>query len=99
MDFKHNIIQWNCRGLIPKFDEMYLLLSQNKPSVFCLQETFLKHDDTITLKVFNVYNHIDSEFQRASCGSSIFVIPSCPQRHIDLSTELQATAVSVTLDK
>ena len=51
MDFKHNIIQWNCRGLKPKFDEISLLLSQQKPSVFCLQETFLKPDDKITLKV------------------------------------------------
>ena len=25
MDFKHKIIQWNCRGLKPKFDEIKLL--------------------------------------------------------------------------
>ena len=99
MDFKHKIIQWNCRGLKPKFDEIKLLLSQHKSSVICLQETFLKHDDTITLKGFNVYNHIHSECQRPSGGTSIFVKSSCPQRHIDLSTELQAAAVSVTLDK
>ena len=99
MDFKHNIIQWNCRGLKPKFDEIKLLLSHHKSSVICLQETFLKRDDTISLKGFNVYNHIHSECQRSSGGTSIFVKSSCPQRHIDLSTELQATAVSVTLDK
>ena len=99
MDFKHTIIQWNCRGLKQKFDEIKLLLSQHKSSVICLQETFLKLDDTITLKGFNVYNHIHSECQRPSEGTSIFVKSSCPQRHIDLSTELQAAAVSVTLDK
>ena len=99
MDFKHNIIQWNCRGLKPKFDEIKLLLSHHKSSVICLQETFLKRDDTISLKGFNVYNHIHAECQRSSGGTSIFVKSSCPQRHIDLSTELQATAVSVTLDK
>ena len=99
MDFKHKIIQWNCRGLKRKFDEIKLLLSQHKSSVICLQETFLKRDDTITLKGFNVYNHIHSECQRSSGGTSIFVKSSCPQRHIDLSTELQAAAVSVTLDK
>ena len=99
MDFKHKIIQWNCRGLKPKFDDIKLLLSQHKSSVICLQETFLKLDDTITLKGFNVYNHIHSECQRPSGGTSIFVKSSCPQRHIDLSTELQAAAVSVTLDK
>ena len=60
MDYKHTIIQWNCRGLKPKFDEISLLLSQQKPSVFCLQETFLKPDDKISLKGFNIYNYIHS---------------------------------------
>ena len=99
MDFKHNIIQWNCRGLKPKFDEISLIISQQKPSIFCLQETFLKPDDKITPKGFNIYNYIHSDCQRPSGGSSIFVKSSCPQRNIDLTTELQATAVSVTLDK
>ena len=79
MDFKHNIIQWNCRGLKPKFDEISLLPIQQKPSVFCLQETFLKPDDKITLKGFNIYNYMHSNCQRPSGGSSIFVKSSCPQ--------------------
>ena len=99
MDFKHKIIQWNCRGLKPKLDEISLLLTQQKPSVFCLQETFLKPDDTITLKGFNIYNYIHNDCQRSSGGSSILVKSSCPQRNIKLTTELQATAVSVTLDR
>ena len=66
---------------------------------FCLQETFLKPDDKITLKGFNIYNYIHSNCQRPSGGSSIFVKSSCPQRNIQLTTELQATAISVTLDK
>ena len=61
MDFKHSIIQWNCRGLKPKFDEISLLLSQHNASVLCLQETFLKLDDKITLKGFNIYNHIHTD--------------------------------------
>ena len=36
----------------------YLLLSQHNASVLCLQETFLKLDDIITLKGYNIYNHI-----------------------------------------
>ena len=53
----------------------------------------------MTLKGFKIYNHIHSNCQRPSGGSSIFVISSCPQQNIQLTTELQATAVSVTLDK
>ena len=99
MNFKHKIIQWNCRGLKPKFDEISIILEQQKPSIFCLQETFLKPNDNVTLKGFNIYNYIHSDCQRPSGGSSILVKSSCPQRNIVLTTELQATAVSVTLDK
>ena len=82
-----------------KFDEMSIILEQQKPSVFCLQETFIKPNDNVTLKGFNIYNYIHSDCQRPSGGSSTFVQSSCPQRNIALTTELQATAVSVTLDK
>ena len=36
---------------------------------------------------------------RPSVGASIFVKSSFPQRKIDLQTELQATAIFVTLDR
>ena len=99
MDFKHKIIQWNCRGLKPNYNEVSLLISEYNPSVFCFQETFLKPDDNISLKGFNVHNYVHTDCLRPSGGASIFVKSSFPQRKIDLQTELQATAVSVTLDR
>ena len=99
MDFKHKIIQWNCRGLKTKFEEICVLQQNENPSVFCLQETFLKTVDNISLKGFNTYHYIHTDCQRPSGGSSIFVKSSCPQRKINLNTELQAIAVSVTLDR
>ena len=99
MGSKYKIIQWNCRGVKPRFEELLLLLSLLRPSVFCLQETFLKPNDTFTFKGFNVYNHIHSDCLRASGGNSLLVHSSLPQRQIKLKTELQAVAVSITLDK
>ena len=99
MDFKHKIIQWNCRGLKPNYNEVSLLISEYNPSVFCFQETFLKPDDNISLRGFNIYNYIHTDCLRPSGGASIFVKSSFPQRKIDLQTELQATAVSVTIDR
>ena len=99
MDFKHKIIQWNCRGLKTKFEEICVLQQEENPSVFCLQETFLKTVDNILLKGFNSYHHIHTDCQKPSGGSSIFVKSSCPQRKINLNTELQAIAISVTLDR
>ena len=99
MDFKHKIIQWNCQGLKPNYNEVSLLISEYNPSVFCFQETFLKPDDNISLRGFNIYNYVHTDCLRPSGGASIFVKSSYPQRKIDLQTELQATAVSVTLDR
>ena len=99
MNFKHSIIQWNCRGLKPKFEEISLLITSQKPSIFCLQETFLKPEDKLTFKGFTSYNYIHTDCQRASGGSTIPIKNACPQRKITLNTELQASAVSVSLDK
>ena len=99
MGSKYKVIQWNCRGVKPRFEELLLLLSLLRPSVFCLQETFLKPNDTFTLKSFNVYNHIHLDCLRASGGSSLLVHSTLPQRQIKLKTDLQAVAVSVTLEK
>ena len=76
-----------------------LLLTVLGPSVVCLQETFLRSDDNINFKGFRMYNYIHTGSQGPSGGSSILVHGSCPQREIKLVTNLQAVAVSVTLDK
>ena len=81
------------------FEELLLLLTLLRPSVFCLQETYLKPEDNFTFKNFKTYNHIHSDCLRASGGSSILVNWSLPQREIKLKTDLQAVAVSVKLEK
>ena len=75
------------------------MISKHNPSVFCFQEAFLKPDDNISLQCFNIYNYVHTDCLRPSGGALIFVKLSFPQRKIDLQTELQATAVSVTLDR
>ena len=72
MDFKHKIIQWNCRGLKPNYNEVSLLISEYNPSVFSFQETFLKPYDNISLKGFNIYNFVHTDCLRPSGGASIF---------------------------
>ena len=63
MDFKTKIVHWNCRGLKPNYNEILLLLSLLKPAVFCLQETFLKQEDNINFKGFNLYNKASQAIQ------------------------------------
>ena len=63
MNSKHKIIQWNCRGLKSNYNEILLFLSLLNPSVFCLQETFLKTDDQLNIRDFN---HTIIYIQKAS---------------------------------
>ena len=58
MDFKHKIIQWNCRGLKRNYNEVSLFIPEYNLSV---------------LKGFNVYNFVHTDCQRPSGGASIFV--------------------------
>ena len=94
-----NIIQWNCRGLKANYNEILLLQNKYSPTVFCIQETFLKQSDSISLKGFNEYHYIFEGGEKSSGGASIFVKSSVPQRQIQLKSSLQAVAVSLTLHK
>ena len=91
MDFKNKIIQWNCQGLKPNYNEISLLISEYNLSVFYFQETFLKPDDNISLGGGGgIHNYVRTDCLRPSGGASIFAKSSLPQRQIDLQTNLQA---------
>ena len=96
---KKSIIQWNCRGLKANCNEILILTTLLSPNVFCLQETFLKTTDNINFKNYSLYNHIATENQKTSGGSSILVKSNVPHRQIDIKSNLQAVAVNVTLSK
>ena len=83
----------------PNYNEVFLLITEYNPYGFCFQETFLKPDDNISLKGFNIYYYVHNDFLRPSGGASMFVKSSFPQRKINLQKNLQATAISVTLDR
>ena len=48
---KKSIIQWNCRGLKANYNEILILTTLLSPPVFCLQETFLKIQIILILKI------------------------------------------------
>jgi len=96
---KNTILQWNCRGLKANYHDILLLLNEHDPAVLCLQETFLKNTDNITLKNYSLFNHYSQNVDRASGGVSVIVNNRAPHRVIPLNTNLQAIAVSVTLQR
>ena len=95
----NTIIQWNCRGLKINFLELTLLVQLYNPIAICLQETHLKETDKISLKGYNMYNTYGNTSERASGGSTIFVRDNVIHSPITLTTDLQAVAVRMSLDK
>ena len=92
-----SIIQWNCRGLKSNYDEIAALLRKNNPIDICLQETFLKENDNVSFKQYSIYSKTYNDGERASGGVSVIVNNSSPHKIIQLQTNLQAIAVSVTV--
>ena len=95
----NTIIQWNCRGLKINFLELTLLVQLYIPIAICLQETHLKETDKISLKGYNMFNTYGNTSERASGGSTIFVRDNVIHSPITLTTDLQAVAVRMSLDK
>lgn len=98
MDNK-SIIQWNCRGLKGNYNEILILVSLFSPKILCLQETFLKPNDKVDFKNYTSFHHIHHDCQKASGGTSIFVQSDTPHSLLDLTTNLQAKALNVSLTK
>ena len=95
----HKIIQCNCCGIKTNRSELLLLMTQQQPAIVCLQETFLKTNDDITIKNHQSYNFINNTSHRALGGVSILIRNDIPQSKIHLNTQLQAIAVKVTLHR
>ena len=93
------LIQWNCRGLKANYNEILRLLADYTPAIVCLQETFLKQSDNISLKNYSIFNYILKNDDRAAGGSSVVVSNRVPHSQVSLNTPLQAVAVRVTLHK
>ena len=62
------VIQWKCRGLRSSFDELSILIVKHNPLAVCLQETFLKDTDRITVRGFNRYSKFQEIENRESGG-------------------------------
>lgn len=91
------IIQWNCRGLKANLNELLLLLTQESPTIICLQETFLKQEDNINIKNYQIFSHIHDTGHRASGGVSVLIRNDIPHSKLNIQTNIQAVAIKATL--
>jgi exonuclease III len=90
------IIQWNCRGLKPNFNELRIMADNHNPIVFCLQETFL-NSVNFNIRGFNSYHHLSTDIGGRACGGvSVLVKEGIPHSEVTINTPLQAKAVTVS---
>ena len=62
-----------CRGIKANRIELLLLMTQLQPTIVCLQETFLKTNDVITIENHQSYNYTHNTGHRALAGVLILI--------------------------
>jgi exonuclease III len=92
-----NIIQWNLNGFYSKLEELQLLTKDCTPTIICLQETNFTDGNKPSLSQYNIYKKNRNLCDRASGGVAIFVSQKYPGEEIQITTDLEAIAVAITL--
>ena len=94
-----NILQWNCRGLKTRAEELKVILNEHNPGIICLQETKLGTEFYNPGLNYNIYRCDPPIDIRAKGGAAIIAHKSLRHSHYPLQTSLQAVAVRFILDK
>ena len=93
------LLQWNCRGLRANFPELQRLLLKHDTAAGCLQETKLPPNLDINIRGYSAYHCHSGGADGLSGGTSIFVKNTVPHRSVPLTSNLQAIAVRMSLEK
>ena len=94
-----DILQWNCKGLRARSEDLKVLIHDFNPGIICLQETMLGNSLYNPGMNFNIFNSPPPLGDRAHGGAAIIVSKSLQHSIIPLNTSLQAVALSVVLDR
>lgn len=91
------ILQWNINGIRHHFHELKLLISNQDPTLICLQETHLRPQMRFNIRGFNCHRYDDTAAdQRAKGGVAIFTKENLHAVPVTIQSELQVVAVQVT---
>jgi len=92
------IVQWNIRGYRGNYHELRTLIADTNPHCVCLQETKLNVNDIYSPRGYDILNvnRVDGE---PHGGVAILVRSELPYTKLNLTTDIQAVAVRVQLDR
>ena len=91
---KLNLLQWNCRSILPKIFEFEQLLYSEKIDVFCLSETWLEEDTQFKI---NNYKILRNDREDGYGGVCIGIHKKYKFRKIELSTSTSYEIVAVQI--
>ena len=91
------ILQWNCRGFKPNYQDLQSIIRWRNPFIVCLQETKLAPAMSCPIKGYAVFRKDVHSQTIAHGGVMIAVHNSLPVRPLLLSSPLQAVAVRAHL--
>ena len=94
-----DILQWNCKGLRTRAEDLKVLLRDCNPGVICLQETKLGPEVFNPGLNYNIFSSAPPAGDRAHGGAAIIVHKSLQYSPLPIVTDLQAVALTVVLDK
>jgi len=89
------IIQWNCRGLRAKYEEIELLINKYDPVALFLHELQVSDSSNLNNNLISKVPHINIG-HRPHGGSGILIRKDKPHNVISLNTSLQAVACRVS---
>ena len=84
-----NILQWNCRGIRSKIEELRVLINSSSAKVICLQETKLGEEDLFLGHSYKFYKSIPPPGNRAKGGCGIIVQSDVHHSLLSLRANLQ----------
>ena len=93
------ILQWNCRGIKANYENLELLILELNPKIICLQETFLKPSDSLTIPNYSSIHKMMDSPRKASGGTSIFVRRDIPFSIFNMNSNIQNTCCSISAQK
>ena len=95
----YSILQWNCRGLRSRAEELKVLMRDCNPDVICLQEVQLGSEPYNPGLNYDMFCSAPPPGFRAHGGVAIIVSKSMQYSRLNLDTDLQAIALKVVLDR
>ena len=92
-------MQWNCKSLRSRNEDLKVLLKDENPGVICLQETKLGNSPYNPGLNYNIYTMNPIDGDRAHGGVAIIINKMVQHRSIPLNTVLQAVAVRACFER